>query len=243
MSREASGTSRFGEPPPEERRLGGSIGWPARRSLAIPCLRGRKPVSSTSPRRHLPGRGAGHRERWALRVHREGYHPRAAIASELTWIDALRRDGVAVTPTPLPGMDGELIQTVSHETLGRSRHVVLFAWKPARSRTRIGRTSATGSRHWARWPRGCTSTCGAGEGPGASSASPGTSTPCWAAALAGDGGATAWGSGRRRKRCSRGPFALIARRLRAFGTAPDRFNLIHGDMRLANLLIDGEPPS
>ena len=34
---------------------------------------------------------------------------------------------------------------------------------------------------------------------------------------------------------------LIERRLRRFGKAPDRFNLIHGDMRLANLLVDGGP--
>ena len=32
---------------------------------------------------------------------------------------------------------------------------------------------------------------------------------------------------------------LIERRLGRFGKKPDRFNLIHGDMRLANLLMDG----
>jgi Ser/Thr protein kinase RdoA (MazF antagonist) len=31
---------------------------------------------------------------------------------------------------------------------------------------------------------------------------------------------------------------LIERRLDRFGKRPDRFNLIHGDMRLANLLVD-----
>ncbi len=36
--------------------------------------------------------------KWALRVHREGYHSRTAIASELVWLAALRDDGVA-TPT------------------------------------------------------------------------------------------------------------------------------------------------
>ena len=33
--------------------------------------------------------------------------------------------------------------------------------------------------------------------------------------------------------------ALIQQRLEKFGKSPDRFNLIHGDMRLANLLMDG----
>jgi len=51
--------------------------------------------------------------KWALRVHRQGYHSKAAIASELAWIVALRRDGVATTPVPVAGLDGELIQVVS----------------------------------------------------------------------------------------------------------------------------------
>lgn len=46
---------------------------------------------------------------WALRVHRQGYHSRTAIASELAWLMALRRDGVATTPVPVAGLDGELI--------------------------------------------------------------------------------------------------------------------------------------
>ena len=31
--------------------------------------------------------------RWALRIHRDGYHSRAAIASELAWLMALRQGG------------------------------------------------------------------------------------------------------------------------------------------------------
>src|SRR5262245_66171827 len=43
---------------------------------------------------------------WALRVHREGYHSRTAIASELAWLQALKTDGAALTPAPLRGRDG-----------------------------------------------------------------------------------------------------------------------------------------
>ena len=53
--------------------------------------------------------------KWALRVHREGYHSRTAIASELQWQIALKASGAATTPTPIRGNDGELIQTVAHE--------------------------------------------------------------------------------------------------------------------------------
>jgi Ser/Thr protein kinase RdoA (MazF antagonist) len=33
--------------------------------------------------------------------------------------------------------------------------------------------------------------------------------------------------------------AAVATRVESFGTAPDRYGLIHADMRLANLLVDG----
>ncbi|MDP4823845.1 MAG: aminoglycoside phosphotransferase, partial [Aestuariivirgaceae bacterium] len=69
-------------------------------------------------------------KRWALRVHREGYHSHAAIASELSWLMALRSEGVVTTPVPLPGRDGELIQLVTVD--GHSRHAVLSAWEEGR---------------------------------------------------------------------------------------------------------------
>ena len=35
-------------------------------------------------------------QRWALRVHREGYHSKNGITSELAWLMALRNDGSIV---------------------------------------------------------------------------------------------------------------------------------------------------
>ena len=67
--------------------------------------------------------------RWALRVHREGYHSKTAIASELAWLNALRDDGVVTTPTPLPGRNGGFIQQSSHPAMARPRNVVLFEWE------------------------------------------------------------------------------------------------------------------
>ena len=40
--------------------------------------------------------------RYALRLHRDGYHSDAGIRSELAWVMALRRDGAATTPVPVP---------------------------------------------------------------------------------------------------------------------------------------------
>ena len=71
---------------------------------------------------------AGGGKRWALRVHREGYHSKTAIGSELAWLQALRRDKAVTTPVPVAGRNGELIQSIRLE--GQSlRHAVLFAWE------------------------------------------------------------------------------------------------------------------
>src|SRR5262245_51769773 len=46
--------------------------------------------------------GAADGRRYALRLHRAGYHSRQAVASELAWETALRADGVVTTPRPVP---------------------------------------------------------------------------------------------------------------------------------------------
>ena len=182
-----------------------------------------------------PGDGG----KWALRVHREGYHRRAAIASELAWLIALREDSAVLTPTPIAGADGELIQLVADDALARPRHVVLFAWEEGtepdeKEQNLRGRFEVLGEisarmhlhvRDWAR-PAGFErftwdyeTTLG--------------SRPHWGS----------WRNGMGVTPEIEALFArtidLIRRRLERFGTSPERFNLIHGDMRLANLLIDG----
>ncbi|UVC08005.1 phosphotransferase [Rhizobium sp. TH2] len=47
----------------------------------------------------------------ALRLHRPGYHSRAALMSELTWMADLRRQGVLV-PEPIPYRDGGLLVAI-----------------------------------------------------------------------------------------------------------------------------------
>ncbi len=178
-------------------------------------------------------------EKWALRVHREGYHSRNAIGSELAWLTALRHDGAVVTPTPIAAADGELIQLVSSEAVPKPRHVVLFAWEEGEEPDEeeqdlrrpfevLGEITArmhTHIRHWRR-PAGFE-----------------RFTWDFETTL---GSRPHWGSWRRGMGLTPDietvfsrTIDLISRRLNRFGTAPERFNLIHGDMRLANLLIDG----
>ena len=173
--------------------------------------------------------------KWALRVHREGYHSRTAIASELQWQIALKASGAALTPTPIRGKDGELIQTVVHEGLPRPRNVVLFAWEegqePAATDAAgfetLGEIAARMHAHVRTWQRPpwferhtWDFETSLGE------------RPHWGRWQDGMGltGETLEAFGE--------TVRLIERRLERFGKTPDRFNLIHGDMRLANLLAD-----
>jgi Ser/Thr protein kinase RdoA (MazF antagonist) len=175
-------------------------------------------------------------QRWALRIHREGYHSKNGIASELTWLMALRDQGAVVTPRPVKGIDGELVQIVSHPVLARPRHVVLFEWEsgiePAQNDAPVfeilGETTARMHAHAASWHR-----------------------PPWFERHTWDfetslGDRPHWGSWRTgigmtpdKERLFAHTVEAIRRRLELFGKGPTRFGLIHGDMRLANLLVDG----
>jgi Ser/Thr protein kinase RdoA (MazF antagonist) len=182
----------------------------------------------------------GSARRWALRVHREGYHSEPAVASELAWLTALRRDGAAITPVPRAGRDGELIQTVTHPSMPRPRNTVLFDWEegtePSESDDAIkqwfevlGETTARMHEHVRGW-----------------------SPPDYFTRHTWDfdtsiGNTPHWGRWRdgmgltpEREALFQRTVDLIGRRLERFGKGPERFGLIHCDMRLANLLIDGD---
>lgn len=178
----------------------------------------------------------GSGQKWALRVHREGYHSRTGIASELAWLSDLRENGGVATPTALRGRDGEFIQTVAVDGLSNPRNVVLFLWEdgaePARTDVAgfelLGETAARMHAHVRKWQR-----------------------PSWFERHSWDfetslGSRPHWGywkNGMGMTAEAMAAFtetvALIEQRLEHFGRSPDRFNLVHGDMRLANLLMDG----
>jgi len=175
--------------------------------------------------------------KWALRVHREGYHSKQAIASELAWLQALRRDGAVTTPVPLKGRNGELIQIVTLPGLA-SRHVVLFDWEtgvePDESELLgpfeiLGAATARMHLHSRAWTRPKNFERLTWDFDGAF------------------GKIKHWGSWQDGMGLDQGKTKLfqravdlIERRLKIFGKGHERFGLIHCDMRLANLLIDGD---
>jgi Ser/Thr protein kinase RdoA (MazF antagonist) len=178
--------------------------------------------------------------RWALRIHRDGYHSRTAIASELAWLADLRQTGVVSTPIPTAGKDGEQIQSVGHARLARPRHVVLSQWESGSEPgigeelsepfEVLGEVTARMHLHARQWKR-----------------------PSWFSRLTWDFETSLgeenphwgrWRDGMGVDAAKAGLFGrtvdVIGRRLAAFGKSRDRFGLIHCDLRLANLLIDGK---
>jgi Ser/Thr protein kinase RdoA (MazF antagonist) len=172
-----------------------------------------------------------------LRVHRPNYHSKAEIESELAWIEALRAGGVVETPEPLERRAGGKIAAFSQSD--GTRHVVAFEFmdgeEPAPDANlvagfeRLGAISARLHAHARDWHR-----------PGAfarkvwdydTTVGPRPHWGDWRAAL---------GLGPEGERVLERCAEALEAELAAFGTAPERFGLIHADLRLANLLVEGD---
>jgi Ser/Thr protein kinase RdoA (MazF antagonist) len=171
-----------------------------------------------------------------LRVHRKDYHRPQEIASELDWIAALRDDGDVTVPTVLPTRDGRRVVTVEHD--GTARHVVHFdmvagtepdekALTVAEFHT-LGRITAALHDHSRAWTR-----------------PPGFARFSWdwRHSLGDEPRWGRWedavGVGDRERNVLDRACRLLQRRLNEYGTGPEVFGLVHADLRLANLLVDG----
>lgn len=63
----------------------------------------------------------------ALRIHRQGYHTDAELASEFVWMEALKVAGIDV-PTPIPSRRGRPFESVDLAAVPGVRQVSLFEW-------------------------------------------------------------------------------------------------------------------
>ena len=199
-----------------------------------------------------------------LRVHRLGYHTEQEIASELAWMDALRAEAGVRTPRVLPAADGRRVVTVPEAGGAAERYCVRFEFLPgtepgagaaARQCVRLeflpgtepggsgddpaldpvlagahfaelGEITARMHRHAREWSR-----------------------PAWFTRFHWDyaaafGRQARWG--RWQDGIGVGPSErqiltrlddVLRARLRAFGSGPERYGLVHADTRLANLLV------
>lgn len=175
----------------------------------------------------------------AVRVHRPNYHSRAEIESELYWMDALRESGVVRPPVAIAARDGSRVQTVSVENGGQPRHVDVFEWLPGSAPSSegdlvpgfrvLGSLAAKMHIHGSSWQPPASFqryTCDYDAALG--------SRAMWGRWQDGLGMGAA-----EKDILSRTDFE-IKRRLAEYGQGPDRFGLAHNDLRLANLLYDGD---
>lgn len=171
-----------------------------------------------------------------LRVHRKGYHRATEIESELDWLDALRRDGDVMVPTVLQAGDGRRVVTVDQDGVGR--HVVHFemvagtepdaATLTVADFHALGRITAALHDHSRSWTR---------------PAGFGRFSWDWQHSL---GEQPRWGrwsdaigvEAVESEVLSRAA-ELLRGRLAEYGTGDEVFGLVHADLRLANLLVDG----
>lgn len=171
-----------------------------------------------------------------LRIHRPGYHTRNAISCELAWMADLGEHGGVVTPATLVGVNGETIQQMRTDVLPGSRYLVMFEFvegiEPDENENLVARFEELGEiaarthRHSISWKR-----------------PDNFERLVWNIHSVFGDGAT-WGNWRDAPAMSDASQAVMQRledtvteRLQRFGDGPDRYGLIHADMRLANLLI------
>ena len=165
-----------------------------------------------------------------LRVHRQGYHTAAEIASELAWLQALQGTGLRCVK-PVAARDGTLLQ--SHAGF----QVAGFQRLAAREVTagddlehwfaELGRISAGLHVHARGWARPA-----------------GFARKRWDTETI-LGPAPHWGDWRDAVGLDQPGRVVLQRladdltaRLGVYGTGADRFGLVHADLRLTNLMLD-----
>lgn len=172
-----------------------------------------------------------------LRVHRQGYHSLRAIQSELDWLEDLRTQSDVNVNIIVPTTTGDRVYVT--EVGGAERYAVMFEVMPGvepdgtvlhpSSFQTLGATTAKLHRHSRSWtPRpgfqrfswDWDNTLGA--------------NPRWGSWEDGIG-VTAEDESLFGEAAS-----LLQERLLAYGSGPDRFGLVHADLRLANLLVEDD---
>ncbi len=175
-----------------------------------------------------------------LRVHshRMAYHTEPSIRSELQWMSALRTDAGIETPDVVAAKDGSLVQRLATADPDRPRLAVMFTFlsggEPAEEALlpgfeRLGEIAARMHRHAQGWKlpagfqrHGWTPETILGERPLWGPWQTGIGMDAPAVRLVGR------------------MAAAIEKRLRSLPRDGGRFGLIHADMRLANLLVEGD---
>ncbi|MFT4009050.1 MAG: phosphotransferase [Nocardioidaceae bacterium] len=172
-----------------------------------------------------------------LRVHRQDYHSLRSIMSELDWLAALRAESDVNTNVVIPTAAGDRVYVT--EVDGIERYAVMFQVMPGvepdgtvlhpKSFHTLGVITAKLHAHARSWhpPAGFR-----------------RFSWDWAHSLGESPRWGRWEDGIAIDEDDRLLFAeaasLVRRRLEVYGDGPERFGLVHADLRLANLLVEGD---
>jgi Ser/Thr protein kinase RdoA (MazF antagonist) len=170
-----------------------------------------------------------------LRIHRQRYSSYEEIASELSWLAAVRTQAGVNTPEAVPNVSNETITSTYISSLDSHRFAVMFRRIAGREPQEgmmtelfepLGALTARLHQHSLHWKR-----------------PPGFTRRTWnvSSAIGPQGHWGDWreglGVGREERRTLGALANQIEKRLSAFGNGTDRFGLIHADLRMANLLV------
>lgn len=167
-----------------------------------------------------------------LRLHRQGYHTGQEIGSELAWLTALQDLPGLNAVRPLPGARG-LVTSIEGRHIVAFQHIEGQELQPGDDLSRhfapLGEITARLHLHARQW-----------------TPPPGFTRKRWDVETI-LGPRPHWGHWRQAHGLDPQGEALLARatdalaaRLNAHGTGPESFGLIHADLRLANLMMDGD---
>ncbi|WP_027416659.1 phosphotransferase enzyme family protein [Aneurinibacillus terranovensis] len=180
-------------------------------------------------------------ERTILRVNRPGYHTKKETEAELVWMEAIRQYSSIIVPEPIEGKNGEFVQVIASDKDDRPYHCVMFSFLTGAAPDeedeknlvvqfeKLGGITAHLHDHTKTWKE-----------------SNSIHRPTWDYDTM-IGSHPKWGRWQDGLDVTPERVALfqkvshtILHRLDRFGKAPDRFGLIHADLRLANLLVEEE---
>lgn len=173
------------------------------------------------------------RQRLILRVHRPGYHDRRAIESELQWMERVREDCGIATPVVIPSVDGSRVVSIEHG--GRTREVDAVSVVEGDTGedtahpvpyAELGRISAVLHAHSCEW-----------QPPEGFRRFRWDFPSCLGEAARWGQWADAPGVALADHTVLRTATEAIERALEAYGSGPDRFGLIHADLRMSNIMV------
>lgn len=180
-------------------------------------------------------------KRYVLRLYRPGYHKKEEQIGELLWIKQLKQDTQLKTADVIPGRDGELIQKIAVQDTGDQLDGALFEFLPGKNLSgmtgeslyhymkEIGKITALLHNHAISWEK---------------SGSIGRFTWNFEDLV---GAKARWGDYSEmnaltpfQKKAYDNAVWMIKRRLERYGKGKDRYGLIHSDLNINNILVDGE---